>query len=51
MFYGTGANEVASGAHGDISIGCTDFTIAQDIHEVIFYVDPNNNYVGMKLTY
>ena len=51
MFYGTGANEVASGAHGDITVGCTDFTIAQNIHEIIFYVDPNNNYVGVALTY
>ena len=51
MFYGTGANEVASGVHGDISIGCTDFAIAQDIHEVKFYVDTNNNYVGLALTY
>ena len=51
MFYGTGANEVASGAHGDISTGCTDFSIVQDIHEVIFYVDANNESVGLALTY
>ena len=51
MFYGTGSDEIASGAHGDISIGCSDFVITQNIHEVKFYVDANNNYVGAALTY
>ena len=51
MFYGTGANEVTSGAHGDISIGCTDFTIEQDINTVNIYLDASSNVLGMELVY
>jgi len=25
MYYGTGANELAGPAHGDVSTGCTDY--------------------------
>ena len=51
MFYGTGANEISSGVHGDISLGCRDFSIEKDIHVINIYVDATNNVLGVEMVY